>query len=89
MPPVPIQGWVLHAREKEVTLEAGFDGQQVVAEVDLLGAEVDLVVAEVDLVAAEVDLMAVEVDLVEGEGRLEGGEAAHTTHPASSSRPPT
>ena len=61
MPPVPIQGWVLHAIEKEVTLEAGVDGQQV----------------------------AVEVDLVEGEGRLEGGEAAHTTHPASSSRPPT
>ena len=61
MPPVPIQGWVLHAIEKEVTLEAGVDGQQV----------------------------AVEVDLVEGEGRLEGEEAAHTTHPASSSRPPT
>ena len=30
MPPVPIQGWVLHAIEKEVTLEAGVDGQQVV-----------------------------------------------------------
>ena len=68
MPPVPIQGWVLHAREKEVTLEAGVDGQQVAVEVDLVAAEVDLVV---------------------GEGRLEGGEAAHTTHPASSSRPPT
>ena len=74
MPPVPIHGWFI-AREKEVTLEAGVDGQQVVA--------------EVDLVVAEVDLLGAEVDLVVGEGRLEGGEAAHTTHPASSSRPPT
>ena len=74
MPPVPIHGWFI-AREKEVTLEAGVDGQQVVA--------------EVDLVVAEVDLLGAEVDLVVGEGRLEGEEAAHTTHPASSSRPPT
>ena len=81
MPPVPIHGWFI-AREKEVTLEAGVDGQQV-------AAEVDLVVVEVDLVEGEVDLLGAEVDLVVGEGRLEGGEAAHTTHPASSSRPPT